>query len=101
MLNLNVGSPYGLTCKFVEEMKSRSRCRIINISSLCAVQPFPSWGPYCTAKAARDMFHKVLAEASKCAGYDVKTLNYAPGPMDTHMMKQIFENTNCDPKIKA
>ena len=34
---------------------------IINISSLCGIQPFPTLGHYCSVKAARDMLFKVLA----------------------------------------
>jgi NAD(P)-dependent dehydrogenase (short-subunit alcohol dehydrogenase family) len=36
--------------------------QIVNVSSLAAIQPFDSWGIYCTAKAAREMFHRVIAE---------------------------------------
>ncbi|XP_061655358.1 sepiapterin reductase a isoform X2 [Phyllopteryx taeniolatus] len=56
------------------------RC-VVNISSLCAVKPFPSWVLYCTGKAAREMMFKVLAEEEP----DLRVLNYAPGPLDTDM----------------
>jgi NAD(P)-dependent dehydrogenase (short-subunit alcohol dehydrogenase family) len=35
---------------------------IINVSSLLAIKAFPGWSLYATAKAARDMFHAVVAE---------------------------------------
>eukprot|EP00164_Ancoracysta_twista_P007143 GFYU01010093.1.p1 GENE.GFYU01010093.1~~GFYU01010093.1.p1 ORF type:complete len:289 (+),score=42.43 GFYU01010093.1:70-867(+) len=60
---------------------------IVNISSLNAVQPFPSFSLYCTGKAARDMFHAVLAKETD--DENIKTLNYAPGPVGTQMNEEI------------
>lgn len=34
--------------------------KIVNISSLLAVQAFPNWGLYATGKSARDMLLKVV-----------------------------------------
>ena len=67
---------------------------VVNVSSLCAVQAFESWGIYCAGKAARDMYHAVLAqELSKRSGDNtgskILVLNYAPGPLDTDMQKEI------------
>ncbi|XP_061836609.1 sepiapterin reductase a isoform X2 [Nerophis lumbriciformis] len=64
------------------------RC-VVNISSLCALKPFPSWVLYCTGKAARDMMFKVLAEENP----DLRVLNYAPGPLDTDMQLVIRTQT--------
>jgi len=66
---------------------------IVNVSSLAAVQPFETWGVYCAGKAARDMFHRVLAEETK-ASKQVKVMNYAPGPLDTDMQRQIREGVD-------
>lgn len=55
------------------------RRTVVNISSLCALKPFPSWVLYCTGKAARDMMFRVLAEEEP----DVRVLNYAPGECPT------------------
>lgn len=48
---------------------------VVNISSLCALQPFKGWTLYCAGKAARDMMFQVLAEEEP----SVRVLNYAPG----------------------
>ena len=70
---------------------------IIHVSSLCAIQAFPSWGTYCTGKAARDMFHQVVAaELTAEKIENIKTLNYAPGPLDTDMQKHIREEPRSD-----
>ena len=75
---------------------------VVNVSSLCAVQAFDSWGIYCAGKAARDMYHAVLAQeltkqaaatvegtAGGVSGRKMLVLNYAPGPLDTDMQKEI------------
>lgn len=48
---------------------------VVNISSLCALQPFKGWALYCAGKAARDMLFQVLALEEP----NVRVLNYAPG----------------------
>lgn len=48
---------------------------VVNISSLCALEPFKGWGLYCAGKAARDMLCQVLAVEEP----SVRVLSYAPG----------------------
>lgn len=72
---------------------------ICNISSLAAVQPFKTWGVYCAGKAARDMYHRTLALEFEGDG-DFRTLNYAPGPVDTAMQGEIRESEGCDKETK-
>ncbi|RUS82239.1 hypothetical protein EGW08_010015 [Elysia chlorotica] len=86
-----------LTAKFLQLFKPsviNSRV-IINISSLGAISPMKSWALYCMAKAARDMMLKVLASEEE----NVRTLNYAPGPLPTDMLNTASENTK-DPDLK-
>ncbi|CAM9237287.1 unnamed protein product, partial [Discosporangium mesarthrocarpum] len=65
---------------------------VINVSSLAAIQPFESWGTYSMGKAAREMFHRVLAKEQSAPG-GVRVLNYSPGPMDTDMQREIRNST--------
>ncbi|XP_062410080.1 sepiapterin reductase a [Sardina pilchardus] len=85
-LSFNVSSALSLTAGVLEVFPRRQELRrcVVNISSLCAVQPFPSWVLYCTGKAARDMMFRVLAAEEP----DLRVLNYAPGPLDTDMLLQ-------------
>ena len=67
--------------RFISAMSSKVTVKIINITSLCAVEPFKSWGLYCTSKAGRDMLFRVLAAEDP----DVRVVSYSPGPLDTGM----------------
>ncbi|XP_032033251.2 sepiapterin reductase [Hylobates moloch] len=68
---------------------------VVNISSLCALQPFKGWALYCAVKAARDMLFQVLALEEP----NVRVLNYAPGPLDTDM-QQLARETSIDPDMR-
>ncbi|KAL8580840.1 hypothetical protein ACOMHN_017344 [Nucella lapillus] len=87
-LSTNVSGPVALTTEFLKRFprKSGFSRMIINISSLAAVQPFKSWAMYCSARAARDMFFKVVALEEE----DVRVLNYSPGPVETAMTDDII-----------
>ena len=81
-------------------LTSRSqKIHIVNVSSLAAIQAFESWGIYCAGKAARDMLYKVIAKELAIlypTSTPIKLLNYAPGPLDTDMQKQIREGEHVD-----
>ncbi|KAK7083029.1 hypothetical protein SK128_009240 [Halocaridina rubra] len=81
---LNVSSVISLNAIFLSTMKKdypKACLEVVNITSLCAVQPFKSWGLYCAGKAARDMLFQVLAAEDP----SITVLNYAPGPLDNDM----------------
>uniref|UniRef100_A0A8C5L978 Sepiapterin reductase n=2 Tax=Jaculus jaculus TaxID=51337 RepID=A0A8C5L978_JACJA len=69
---------------------------VVNISSLCALQPFKGWALYCAGKAARDMMFQVLAAEEP----SVRVLSYAPGPLDTDM-QQLARETSVDPELRS
>ncbi|KAI2511950.1 short chain dehydrogenase [Fragilaria crotonensis] len=64
---------------------------IVNVSSLCALEPFATMTTYCAGKAARDMFHQSLAKEEE---HTIRVLNYAPGAMDTDMTISLREEGN-------
>jgi len=98
-VELNVTSPLIATTLFLQHFEPmRVPSVIVNISSLAAVKPFVSWGVYCVGKAARDMLSQVVAqEVKEENGGHIKTLNYAPGPCDTNMQKEIRESSEHAP----
>jgi len=89
---LDIFSPIILSSLFLRTLKaqdgepSSQPNVVVNVSSLAAVRPFSSLGPYSITRAARDMLHSVIAEES---GGSVSTLNYAPGPMDSELQSEI------------
>ncbi|XP_046864439.1 sepiapterin reductase-like [Xenia sp. Carnegie-2017] len=90
-MDFNITSSVYLTSCFIKHFSS-IKTYVINISSLCAIQAMPSLSLYCTGKAARDMFHQVLAKESS----DIRVLNYAPGPMDTAMYDKIIKDSDSE-----
>lgn len=72
---------------------------IVNITSLCGIEPFKTHMMYCTGKAAREMNHRVIAAEQGSAG-KVRVLSYSPGPMDTDMQKTIRESPQVDPELR-
>mmetsp|Transcript_7403 Transcript_7403/g.8504 ORF Transcript_7403/g.8504 Transcript_7403/m.8504 type:complete len:200 (+) Transcript_7403:432-1031(+) len=78
---------------------SKEQLRIVNTSSLAAIEPFPTWSGYCCAKASMDMFLKVLAvENSKTSTF--KCLNYAPGPMATKLHSEMLSHENLSEDVR-
>lgn len=63
--------------------------RIVNVSSLAAIQPLYGLGVYCSLKAARDMLLKNMALEIRreFPANQFRVLNYAPGPMKTELVR--------------
>lgn len=68
---------------------------VINVTSLCAIEAMKSCAYYCTGKAAREMFFKVLALENP----QVTVLNYSPGMVDTDMAADL-RNKSADEDLK-
>jgi sepiapterin reductase len=92
-IDLNATSSLWLSVRFaryVHELEHRpeqsnpAAATLVNVSSLSAVSDaFPGMGIYSAGKAAREMYHALLAKEGD--GGLLKTLNYAPGPLATSM----------------
>jgi sepiapterin reductase len=54
---------------------------IVDITSLLALTPFPSFTQYSVGKAAREAFFRGFAHEHP----DVRVLSYSPGPVQTNM----------------
>ncbi|KAJ2840555.1 hypothetical protein FBU31_000318 [Coemansia sp. 'formosensis'] len=88
---VNFVSFAALTSRFLARAKTVpnvERIAIANISSLLAVMPFANWGLYASIKAARDQLLKVVALENK-DDPRVRTLSYAPGPLDNDMQAEV------------
>jgi sepiapterin reductase len=96
---INLLAPSYMMNEFVRRFQSSATSRLmaVNISSLWAVEPAKSFSAYCTAKAGMDMFMRTLAKETEAAtGPSIKTLNFAPGPLDTKMQEQIRTTASVD-----
>lgn len=103
-IQINVTSCIALVSSVLKRFSGKcQKLDLINISSLAAIKPFESWGIYCSAKASRDMIIQVVAVEceSKPNSTDIKSLNYAPGPVNTDMQKQIYEKSNVPNQSKV
>eukprot|EP00928_Gymnodinium_smaydae_P045644 TRINITY_DN30397_c0_g2_i1.p1 TRINITY_DN30397_c0_g2~~TRINITY_DN30397_c0_g2_i1.p1 ORF type:complete len:297 (-),score=68.18 TRINITY_DN30397_c0_g2_i1:36-926(-) len=96
-MDLNVTGVIVLTQLFLKRFGSRAKLpnnalqlQIVNISSLLALQPMPSWSLYATGKAARDMLMRSVDADLKARGIDGRTLSWAPGPMYTAMVQEVL-----------
>ncbi|RLN49973.1 hypothetical protein BBJ28_00018119 [Nothophytophthora sp. Chile5] len=79
--------------------RPHARLVLVNITSLCGLEPFKTHMLYCTGKAAREMHHRVLA-AEQAASGKVRVLSYSPGPMDTDMQQTIRESPRVDAELR-
>lgn len=99
-VNLNVTSSIFFTSEILKKFLSDGfghdvKLSIVNVSSLCAIEAFDSFGIYSAGKAAREMFHKVVANENK-SNTSIRILNYAPGPLDNDMQKEVRESKTID-----
>lgn len=85
--NLNMFSVVLLNSAFIKNIRPIAPQLVsINITSLCGRVPFTNMSMYGSAKAARDLFFKVLAIEEP----GVIVLNYSPGPVDTDMYSDVI-----------
>lgn len=86
--DLNLFSVALLNSAFIKNLQSViPQLMSVNITSLCGRAPFTNMAMYGSAKAARELFFKVLAMEEP----NIIVLNYSPGPVDTDMFDNIIE----------
>ena len=110
-IDFNVTSSSWISLQFVHKLSSSpsekicsSTCScivVVNISSLCAIEPFSTMSVYCAGKAARDLFHSVLAKEESDTETSVRVLNYAPGMCETAMSEELAESDRLDSKLSS
>ncbi|XP_022822858.1 sepiapterin reductase [Spodoptera litura] len=88
--DLNVFNVISLNTQFLKVFEEvEDRVVIVNVTSLCAIKPMSGMASYCSGKAAREMYFKVLAEEKK----HIRVLNYSPGPVETSMIDYVLAET--------
>lgn len=81
VLNLNLTSVFQCIQGVLPTMRDRARGTIINIASIAAHSPFPSWGAYSVSKAGIITLSKALSGEEKENGIRVVTIT--PGAVNT------------------
>jgi len=96
--DLNVFSPAVFNSVFMKMFNNETKTKklVINITSLCCVQPMKSVGFYGSGKAAREMYFKIFALEFP----EVNVLNYSPGPVDTEMFDHLITESGA-PDLRA
>ena len=99
-INLNVTSCLWTSVRIARFSRQvlKVPCTVVNISSLVAIQTFPTMGIYSAGKAARDSYHKAMALEQD--DKDVRVLNYAPGPLETDMATELCTADQLDETLK-
>jgi NAD(P)-dependent dehydrogenase (short-subunit alcohol dehydrogenase family) len=69
-------------------LRASNAGRVVFTSSILGEQEMAYWGPYCTTKAALNMFARTYAAETKLTNIKVNLI--APGAVDTAMLKQAF-----------
>ena len=102
-VNLNVTSALWLSARMArlaeDAGKLVNRSTVVNISSLVAIQAFPSLALYSAGKAARDQYHVAMAKELGTSS-SIQILNYAPGPLETDMTEEIRQSEHLDERLK-
>jgi NAD(P)-dependent dehydrogenase (short-subunit alcohol dehydrogenase family) len=82
---VNVLAPLALLQPLLPDLE-RARGRVVNVSSDAAVEPYPGWGGYGSAKAALDHLSAILAAERP----GLKVYAFDPGDMRTDLHQQAF-----------
>src|SRR5262245_23199507 len=82
---VNVLAPLALAQPLLPVL-ARSGGRLVNVSSDAAVEPYPGWGGYGSAKAALDQLTAVLAAERS----DLRAYAFDPGDMRTDMHQAAY-----------
>lgn len=90
----NVFSVALLNVEFMKIFKTTKKF-IVNLTSKMALVSAGSMTLYCSGKAAREMYFRVLADEEP----EIVVLNYSPGPVETDMSANV-QATTSDPTMK-
>lgn len=99
--DINVFSVATLNARFMQVFANNQKL-CVNVTSKCSSVPYPSFALYCSSRAAREMYFKVLVAEN----HDLKTggtllvLNYSPGVCDTQMTVDV-QNHSADAELRT
>ena len=94
VMNLNLTSVFQCIVGILPMMRDRQRGTIINVASVAAQQPFPSWGAYSVSKAGLIALSKTLAAEERAHGIRVTAI--CPGAVNTELWESETVHVNFD-----
>jgi NAD(P)-dependent dehydrogenase (short-subunit alcohol dehydrogenase family) len=86
--NINLHSNIRLVRTLEPLLRASEAGRVIFTTSILGSREMAYWGPYCTSKAALNMFMKTYAAETKLTNIRVNAI--APGMVDTAMLRESF-----------
>lgn len=96
----NMTAPITLTSAFLQHLAnnhSKLRKTVVQITSLSVTAPQKSMHLYCTGKAGREIFFRVMALEEP----DVKILSYDPGLVNTDLYTGLQSSTDTEMRMLA
>ncbi|BAZ52298.1 short-chain dehydrogenase/reductase SDR [Nostoc sp. NIES-4103] len=94
VINLNLTSVFQCILGILPGMRDRSAGTIINVASIAAKQPFPSWGVYSVSKAGLVALSQTLAQEERAHGIRVTAI--CPGAVNTELWDTETVRVNLD-----
>lgn len=91
----NVFGPMLLTAAALPHMRSQRRGRVINISSIATLSPFPGLCMYAASKSAVESLTRSIMVEAGDAG--VRAFTIAPGAVETKMLRGIVSERELPP----
>lgn len=85
---VNALGPANLILAAWPHMLARRSGRIVNVSSIATVDPFPGFFAYAAAKASVELMVKSIAKEGAASG--IKGFAVAPGAVETAMLRSII-----------
>lgn len=85
---INAMGPANLILAVWPHMVRRKAGRIVNVSSIATVDPFPGFFAYAAAKASVELMAKSIAKEGASAG--IRAFAVAPGAVETAMLRSII-----------
>lgn len=86
--DINAIGPANLILACWPGMVARSTGRIVNVSSMATVDPFPGFFAYAAAKAGVELMVKSIAKEG--APHNIRAFAVAPGAVETPMLRSII-----------
>lgn len=88
---VNVYGPIHAITQVLPHMIDRGGGRIVNVSSMATIDPFPGLGVYAATKAAIESVSRSLK--NEYDEHGIRAFSIAPGAVETPMLRGLFDET--------